>query len=161
MCIRLLLWLHLLWIFLLCLQVCFLKNVLHYFALCMRCQALLVKRMRRPVESQSSSSSSFIVRFPCYAQVGRFPPIKLLRLVLSSAHSLANAVSDGVGSNFLRTIRTRITKFYCLIWDNQPHKHATYDFDSCFHSTDNAVEYCIKVCKTGPDGKELNDSVTV
>ena len=26
----------------------------------------------------SSSSSSFIVRFPCYAQVGRFLPIKLL-----------------------------------------------------------------------------------
>ena len=35
----------------------------------------------------SSSSSSFIVRFPCYAQVGRFPPIKLLQFVLSNAHS--------------------------------------------------------------------------
>ena len=28
------------------------------------------------------SSSSFIVGFPCYAQVGRFPPFKLLKLVL-------------------------------------------------------------------------------
>ena len=34
-----------------------------------------------------SSSSSFIVRFPCYAQVRRFPPIKLLQLGLSNAHS--------------------------------------------------------------------------
>ena len=28
-----------------------------------------------------------LFRFPCYAQVGRFPPIKLLHLVLSNAHS--------------------------------------------------------------------------
>ena len=32
-------------------------------------------------------SSSFIVRFPCYAQVGRFPPFKLLQLALSNAQS--------------------------------------------------------------------------
>ena len=37
--------------------------------------------------SSSSSSSSFFFRFPCYAQVGRFPPIKLLPLFLSNAHS--------------------------------------------------------------------------
>ena len=34
-----------------------------------------------------TSSSSFIVRFPSYAQVGRFPPTKLLQLILSNAHS--------------------------------------------------------------------------
>ena len=40
----------------------------------------------RPTWAQfsGSSSSSFIVPFPCYAQVGRFPPIKLLQLVLST-----------------------------------------------------------------------------
>ena len=35
----------------------------------------------------SSSSSSFFVHFPCYPQVGRFPPIRLLQLALSNAHS--------------------------------------------------------------------------
>ena len=39
------------------------------------------------LECWSISSSSFIVRFPCYAQVGRFPSIKLLQLVLSNVHS--------------------------------------------------------------------------
>ena len=36
---------------------------------------------------QRTASSSFIIRFPCYTQVGRFPPLKLLQLVHSSAHS--------------------------------------------------------------------------
>ena len=37
------------------------------------------------LSSSSLSSSSFIVRFPCDAQVGRYPPIRLLQLVLSNA----------------------------------------------------------------------------
>ena len=50
-------------------------------------QTGLIDVQRRSNTTSSSSSSSFIVSFPCYAQVGRFPTIKLLQLVLSNAHS--------------------------------------------------------------------------
>ena len=61
-----------------------------------------------------SSSSSFIVRFPCYAQVGRLPPIKLLQLVLSSAHSFFSP-RDLRSIVFLRLHVLRTHSFHDLI----------------------------------------------
>ena len=50
-----------------------------------------------------SSSLSFIVRFPCYSQVGRFPPIKLIQLILSSANSFLSP-RDFLPSQFVSWI---------------------------------------------------------
>ena len=50
---------------------------------------------------EMSSSSSFMIRFPCYAQVGRFPPIKLTQRTPPNAHS--SSVQESLV--FFKTLR--------------------------------------------------------
>ena len=74
---------------------------------------------------------------------------------------LENAASDGFGSNFSRTVLTNMTIFYSIFVDNLAHKPAGCISLAASGRQQSATEYCLQVRKTGPTGKESNNSVTV
>ena len=47
---------------------------------------------------------------------------------------LAVPASNDFGLNLSRMVQARITEFYSIMWDNQPHKQGRYDANSCFQS---------------------------
>ena len=71
-------------------------------------------------------------------QLDMTSPATSRRHLLNFEYYIAeNTSADGFGSNFSRTAKVRIMKFYVLIGDSQPHKSVRYDVTACFRSAAN------------------------